>query len=50
VRGVARDGPETEELYRRRYAPGQRLYLESVRPCELADVVVLSSGEAASRR
>jgi uridine kinase len=39
-RGVARDGPETEELYRRRYAPGQRLYLEAVRPAELADVVV----------
>jgi uridine kinase len=49
-RGVARDGPETEELYRRRYAPGQRLYLESVRPRELADVVVLSPGGAASRR
>jgi uridine kinase len=49
-RGVARDGPETEELYRRRYTPGQRLYLGSVRPRELADVVVLSSGEAASRR
>jgi uridine kinase len=47
-RGVARDGPETEDLYRRRYVPGQRLYLEAVRPAELADVV-LSPG-AADRR
>jgi uridine kinase len=39
-RGVARDGPETEELYRRRYVPGQRLYLDAVRPAELADVVL----------
>jgi uridine kinase len=39
-RGVARDGRETEELYRRRYVPGQRIYLDSVRPAELADVVV----------
>ena len=44
-RGVARDGPETEHLYRRRYVPGQRLYLESVRPAALADVV-LSRGPA----
>lgn len=43
-RGVARDGPETEELYRRRYVPGQRIYLESVRPAELADVVVNPGG------
>ena len=49
-RGVARDGAETEDLYRRRYAPGQRLYLESVRPTDLADVVVLSPGGASSRR
>jgi uridine kinase len=39
-RGVARDGPGVEELYRRRYAPGQRLYLEAVRPAELANVVL----------
>jgi uridine kinase len=48
-RGVARDGPETAELYERRYVPGQRLYLESVRPAELADVVILSSGGEAHR-
>jgi uridine kinase len=29
-----------ERRYRRRYLPGQRLYLESIRPAELADVVV----------
>lgn len=45
-RGVARDGPETEELYRRRYVPGQRIYLDSVRPAELADVVLSSGGVA----
>lgn len=39
-RGVERDGADTERLYRRRYAPGQRIYLETVRPRELADVVV----------
>jgi uridine kinase len=58
-RGVARDGLETEQLYRKRYAPGQRLYLESVRPVQLADVIVdnadvehpsLSRGSASSRR
>jgi uridine kinase len=38
-RGVERDGSETEVLYRRRYAPGQRLYLEAVRPARLADVI-----------
>jgi uridine kinase len=57
-RGVARDGRQTEELYRRRYAPGQRLYLETVRPEALADVIVdnsdlerpgLSPGRAAHR-
>jgi uridine kinase len=42
-RGVARDGPENEPLYRTRYAPGQRIYLESVRPRDLADVVVDNS-------
>jgi uridine kinase len=47
-RGVARDGPETEDLYRRRYVPGQRLYLDAVGPAELADIV-LSPG-AADRR
>jgi uridine kinase len=39
-RGVARDGAETEELYRRRYVPGQRIYLESVRPAQHADVLL----------
>ncbi|HEX9415079.1 MAG TPA: hypothetical protein VF895_00060 [Gaiellaceae bacterium] len=38
-RGIERDGAETESLYRRRYVPGQRIYLEQVRPRELADVV-----------
>ncbi|MBA3717273.1 MAG: hypothetical protein H0W87_03475 [Actinobacteria bacterium] len=42
-RGIARDGTETEGLYQRRYAPGQRLYLEAVRPAELADVIVDNS-------
>jgi uridine kinase len=45
-RGVERDAgrhgsrEEAERLYRTRYAPGQEIYLESVRPRELADVVV----------
>jgi uridine kinase len=39
-RGVARDGLEKEALYRRRYAPGQRIYLNAVHPAERADVVV----------
>ena len=39
-RGVARDGAEREHLYRARYVPGQRLYLDSVQPQLLADVVV----------
>jgi uridine kinase len=39
-RGVARDGEETERLYRVRYLPGQRLYQVSVRPKDRADVVV----------
>jgi len=47
-RGVARDGPQTEGLYRRRYVPGQRLYLGAVSPAELADVV-LSSGAGGRR-
>lgn len=47
-RGVARDGPETEKLYRRRYVPGQRLYVDAIGPAGLADVV-LSPG-AADRR
>ena len=57
-RGIARDGREKEELYRRRYAPAQRRYLEDVRPAELANVVVdntdvtrpsISLGRASSR-
>jgi uridine kinase len=39
-RGIARDGAETERLYGRRYGPGQKLYLDAVRPAERADVVV----------
>jgi len=39
-RGVARDGPERAHLYRRRFAPGQRIYLDAVRPAERADVIV----------
>jgi uridine kinase len=39
-RGVTRDGADKEELYRRRYAPGQRLYLDAVRPAGLADVIL----------
>ncbi len=42
-RGVERDGAAREELYRRRYAPGQRLYLHAVRPAELADVILDNS-------
>jgi uridine kinase len=38
-RGVARDGPQTERLYRKRYLPAQRAYLDGVRPAKLADVV-----------
>ena len=38
-RGVERDGPEKELLYRRRYLPGQRLYLQAVEPELRADVV-----------
>lgn len=58
-RGVARDGLETEQLYRARYAPGQRRYLDAVQPASLADAVVdntdvdrprLSWGAAAGRR
>jgi uridine kinase len=41
-RGVERDGA-ARELYRRRYAPGQRLYLHVVRPAELADVILDNS-------
>jgi uridine kinase len=37
-RGVERDGGE--DLYRRRYLPGQELYLERVRPRERADAVL----------
>jgi uridine kinase len=57
-RGLERDGAVKEELYRRRYAPGQRLYLDAVRPAELADVILdnsdpddprLSPGEADRR-
>jgi uridine kinase len=45
-RGISRDAawmgsPEiARERYERRYVPGERLYLESVRPWEIADVIV----------
>jgi uridine kinase len=39
-RGLGRDGADREHLYRARYLPGQRIYLETVRPRELADVIV----------
>lgn len=39
-RGLERDGAETEQLYRTRYLPGQRLYAELHRPRDRADVVV----------
>jgi uridine kinase len=45
-RGIARDAgrmgsaEEARRRYEQRYVPGERLYLESVRPWELADVVV----------
>ena len=42
-RGVERDGAAKEELYRRRYAPGQRLYLDAGRPAALADVILDNS-------
>ena len=42
-RGVERDGADKQELYRRRYAPGQRLYLYAVWPAELADVILDNS-------
>ena len=57
-RGIARDGRDKEELYRRRYVPAQRCYLEDVRPARLANVVVdntdvtcpsISLGRASSR-
>ena len=64
-RGVERDArgkgsrEEAERLYRSRYAPGQEIYFERVRPRELADIVVdntdlerpvVSPGAAAGRR
>jgi uridine kinase len=45
-RGARRDADklgsveEAERLYRVRYAPGQRLYLDSLRPAERADAIV----------
>ena len=39
-RGVARDGEETQRLYRVRYLPGQRLYQVSVHQKDRAEVVV----------
>jgi uridine kinase len=42
-RGVERDGAESERLYRSRYVPGQRIYLDAVCPAERADVVIDNS-------
>lgn len=39
-RGLARDGADREQLYRTRYLPGQRIYLETVRPQLLAEAIV----------
>lgn len=64
-RGVERDAARhasreaAKRLYRTRYAPGQRLYLDAVRPRERADAVVdnndpdapvLTAGGGAARR
>jgi uridine kinase len=38
--GLFGDAEQVEEAYRRRYLPGQKLYLEAVRPLEKASVVV----------
>jgi uridine kinase len=54
-RGVARDSawmpsPEAaRERYRRRYIPGEKLYMRRVRPHERADVVVDNTNFAAPR-
>lgn len=51
-RGVARDQAwmasteEVEELYRLRYTPGEQLYLDEVRPHELADAVIENTDPA----
>ena len=44
-RGVERDGAP-EELYRTRYAAGQRIYREQVRPHDRADAVLLNDDPA----
>ena len=54
-RGVDRDAArfgsraEARRRYERRYLPAQRLYLETVRPRELADVVFENADPAAPR-
>jgi uridine kinase len=54
-RGVERDAgrfgsaEEARRRYERRYLPAQRLYLETVRPRELADVVVDNADPEAPR-
>jgi uridine kinase len=53
-RALLRDVPllgspaEVEARYRARYIPGQELYFDSVRPAELADIVVCNEDPAAS--
>ena len=49
-RGVQRDGPGVEALYRARYLPGQRLYRERASPRERADVVVVYDDPPGPRR
>jgi uridine kinase len=52
-RGLARDAgwmgsPEiARERYEKRYVPGEQLYLDSVRPSELADAIVVNTVLAA---
>lgn len=42
--GALHGGPAASELrYRRRYIPGQQIYLRAVRPMELADAVIDNS-------
>jgi uridine kinase len=51
-RALARDVPslgtseEVERRYRARYIPGQRLYLETTRPDEHADAIVVNNDPA----
>jgi uridine kinase len=52
-RGLIRDAgwmgstEEARRRYEQRYVPGERLYLDAMRPWEVADVVVLNENFAA---